>query len=340
MPHQYIDLKNSLFLLCFLFATNIASAQTETTTVVISDSGKTTLKKIKKPITDTSQFFRDTFKTANTASDTNDTLVNAVDNTVEPNINIVFHDTIDTFYQKLLNNPFFQSNKPPLYLVIDERKETSKDELFYLLSFLLIALAIIKVFFNRFFVNVFKLLFQPSFRQKQTKEQLMQGNAPSFFMNIFFILSGGAFIALLSIYYHLSSVGFQSLYLYSMAALLILYSGKYIILQFAAWVFNVKDAIDNYVFVVYLINKIIGVLLIPCILVMAFSSKQLVDVSVVVAFIIISVLFMYRYIISFAPVKKEIKVSIPHFFIYIIAVEFLPLLLISKMLIIYLNNSH
>ena len=72
-------------------------------------------------------------------------------------------------------------------------------------------------------------------------------------MNLFFILSGGAFIALLADYYQLSSVSFRSLFLYSATTLLILYSAKYITLQFAGWVFNVSAAIDHYIFIVYLI---------------------------------------------------------------------------------------
>lgn len=327
-------MKPFLFFFFFILAITTANAQTETTAVAIPDSSKVSHEKIRKEIIDTQKVVKDTLAIAKKRNDT----INEKVTVLNPS-NVSFHP-IDSFYLKLLNNPFFNSTKPPVYLVISERESHSKDELFYTLSALLIVLAFIKLIFNRYFFNVFKLLFQPSFRQRQTKEQLLQGNVPSFFMNLFFILSGGAFIALLADYYQLSAVSFRSLFLYSATALLILYSAKYITLQFAGWVFNVSTAIDNYIFIVYLINKIIGVLLIPFLLVMAFSSKAIIDISVVIALILIIALFVYRYIISFSPVRKEIKVSISHFFIYIIAIEFLPLLLICKMLIIYLNNSH
>ena len=326
-----------MFFFFSFLAITTANAQTETTAVAILDSGKVSHKKIRKEIVDTQKVVKDTLAIAKKRNDTINEQVPIL-NTSNPS-NVSSHP-IDSFYLKLLNNPFFNSNKPPLYLVINERRGNTKDELFYMLAALLIVLAFIKLIFSRYFFNVFKLLFQPSFRQKQTKEQLLQGNVPSFFMNLFFILSGGAFIALLADYYQLSSVSFRSLFLYSATTLLILYSAKYITLQFAGWVFNVSAAIDHYIFIVYLINKIIGVLLIPFLLVMAFSSKAIIDISVVIALILVIALFVYRYIISFSPVRKEIKVSISHFFIYIIAIEFLPLLLICKMLIIYLNNSH
>ncbi len=339
MSTQKNDLKHLLFLFSLLFAITTITAQTETTTVAGMDSGKSvvTKQKVNAPLL---KNVKDTFVVA-------DSMQGVEGNTLDSvrKINAIMaakgmNVQLDSFYIKLLNNPFLKSTKPPLYLIINERKIRSKDELFYLLSALLIVLAFVKLFFDRYFINVFKLLFQPSFRQKQTKEQLLQGNVPSFFMNFFFVLSGGAFIALLVEYYHLSEVGFRNLFFYSSASLFVLYSAKYIILQFAGWVFNVSDAIDNYVFVIYLINKIIGVVLMPFILVMAFSGKAIIDISVVVAIISIAVLFFYRYIISFTPVRREIKVSISHFFVYVMAVEFLPLLLICKMLIIYLNNSH
>ena len=317
-------------------------AQEETAIDSISDTSKRLIEakqtNIKK--TGTLQIANDTLSAVSGGqtfqNDKDDSVLKA-----KPKMDVKTNNQpVDSFYLKLLNNPYTRSNKEPLFLVINERKRNSKDELFYLLSGLMALLAFIKLIFNRYFSNVFKLLFQPSFRQKHTKEQLLQGNVPSFFMNVFFIFSGGAYIALLVSYYHLSVLSFWYVFLYSSAALMSLYSAKYIILSFAGWVFNVNDAIDNYLFIVYLINKIIGVLLIPFILKLAFSGKEIIGISVLVSLTSVAILFVYRYIISFAPVRREIRVSISHFIIYMFAVEFLPLLLICKMLIIYLNNSH
>ena len=47
---------------------------------------------------------------------------------------ILVKQPIDSFYLKLLNNPFFKYKERPVYLVINERHPASKDEMFYLLS--------------------------------------------------------------------------------------------------------------------------------------------------------------------------------------------------------------
>jgi hypothetical protein len=245
----------------------------------------------------------------------------------------------DRFYGKMLDNPFFKSREKPVFLVIDERDKSSKDDMFYLVLGLLLFLAFIKLVFSRYFQNVFRLFFQPTFRQKQTREQLQQGNLPSLLLNLFFIFSTAAYISFLFTYYNITDVGFWMLFLYSSLSLLVLYTGKYILLSFAGWVFNVKEAAEVYIFSIYLINKILGVVLIPFTIIIAFSFPNIINVSITISALVIGLLFVYRYRVSYPAVRKEVKVSPLHFFFYVFAFEIIPLLLIYKTLMLYLNKS-
>ncbi len=129
------------------------------------------------------------------------------------------------------------------------------------------------------------------------------------------------------------------LFYYCSAVLSVIYASKYIFLWFAGWVFNVKEAADTYTFVVFLINKILGVIIMPFIVIIAFSNSEVVTVSLTISVLLITILFLYRYIVSYAPVRKAMKVSPLHFFFYISAFELIPLLLIYKVLMLYLNRS-
>lgn len=200
-------------------------------------------------------------------------------------------------------------------------------------------MAFIKLGFSKYFKNLFRVFIQPSFRQKQTREQLQQGNFPSLLLNLFFVLSVAVYISFLLNYYHLVQESFWLLLLYSSSALIILYTGKYIFLSFAGWVFNVKEAINAYIFAIYLVNKIMGIVLIPFILIVAFANYDIKNVSITVSLLIILLLFLYRYFVSYGPVTREIKVSPLHFLFYILAFEITPLLLIYKTLMLYLNKS-
>ena len=223
--------------------------------------------------------------------------------------------------------------------MIDERKRNSKDELFYLTTGLLLFLAFNRLVFSKYFSNIFRLFFQPTFRQKQTREQLSQNNLPSLLFNLLFIFSAGVYIALITDYYNVAQINFWLLFLYSAALIATLYVVKFLFLKFSGWLFNVKEATDTYIFIVYLINKISGIILIPFIIVIAFANTEIISIAVIGSLMILAVLFSYRYLISYAPVRKEIKVSPIHFFFYICAFEIIPLLLIYKVLMIYIVNS-
>jgi hypothetical protein len=83
---------------------------------------------------------------------------------------------IDSLYARFLNNPYLEMKGKPVYQILQIRERNDKDELFYLVAGLVLFLAVIKLMFSKFFRNVFRLFFQPSFRQNQTREQLMQNN--------------------------------------------------------------------------------------------------------------------------------------------------------------------
>ncbi|WP_147204788.1 DUF4271 domain-containing protein [Segetibacter aerophilus] len=349
-------MKKIIFILLLFFAGFTAFAQTDTTLPKEQPDTAATVKPVVKPKPPKRRIsldslrrkrFADSLRNADTTfrkdsivapiTDSNRTAIAETTRAiVKP---IIVKRPIDTFYRKLLDNPFLRSKSKPIYLVINERQRISKDEVFYLLLGLLFFLAFIKLLFSKYFQNLFRLFFQPSFRQKQTREQLQQGNLPSLLLNLFFILSVAAYISFLFVYYEIVTINFWLLLSYSAISLAILYTGKFIFLSFAGWVFNVKEATSSYIFAVYLINKILGVILIPFTLVIAFSQSNIKNISITLSILLIMLLFFYRYVVSYNPVRREVKVSPLHFFFYVLAFEITPLLLIYKTLMLYLNKS-
>ena len=225
--------------------------------------------------------------------------------------------------------------------MLQQLKPTNnKDLLFYVLAFVVFFLGFIKVVFPKYFQNLFTIFFQTSFRQKQTREQLLQDNFPSLLMNILFILSGGIYIGLLvSVQGYIQQLPLWQLLLYSLGLLAIVYLSKYLFLQFSGWVFNVKDAMSSYIFIVFLVNKIMGVLLIPFLLLLAFSVGSILQVTITVSLIAVAGFFLYRYLVSLGTINKNLKVNPLHFFLYLCAVEVLPLLIIYKALFNFIGKS-
>ena len=134
---------------------------------------------------------------------------------------------------------------------------------FSCLIFIVAFLGITKAAFPKYFNAIFSLSFQATFRQIQTREQIAQNELPGFMLNLLFILSGGLFIALLAVYYRWSILPLWQLFIYSAVILSLIYLAKYLFIKFSGWAFNAKSTADEYSFIVFLVNKMLGIFLVP-----------------------------------------------------------------------------
>jgi hypothetical protein len=234
-------------------------------------------------------------------------------------------------YGKLLENKFLPMQAPANNWIIDFRETSGKERLFYLIAGLLLLLALIRVAFPRYLNNLFIYFFRTSLRQKQTRDQLLQEQISSLLMNLMFFMITATFITLAVAYFKWFTGEFWRLWLGSVIFLMLLYLGKFLFLRFAGWVFNTREAVGSYLFIVFMMNKMLGVLLIPVLLLVAFSAQPLVQAAFTVGWLLIIMVFVYRYLVSFALFRNKIVLNAFHFFIYLMAVEIIPLLLIYKL---------
>lgn len=236
----------------------------------------------------------------------------------------------DTLYQRLFKNRYLPVGKSPVYMISSPWVRESKDQLFYVLTVLLLFLGFIRASFPKYFTYLFTLIRQTSFRQKQTREQLLQGRLPSLMMNLLFIIVAGIFISVVVTQKKITHIPFWYFVLYSMLVLTGVYLLKFLFLRFTGWVFRVSEAAETYIFIVFLVNKLLAVVLLPLLWLMAFSEGDFNVIVLTISTFIIALLLLYRYILSLAAVRNMVRVSPFHFFIYLCAVEILPVLLIYK----------
>ena len=218
------------------------------------------------------------------------------------------------------------------------RKTTGNDIVFYILIFLLFFLGLVKTSFPKYVNSIFGLSFQVTFRQTQTKEQMEQNFFPAFMLNVLFVLCGGLFITLFAELKRWSQLSFWELFVYATAILLVIYFAKYIVISFTGWVFNVKDAASEYRFVVFFINKVLAILMIPFLFLIAYSDDSLKNISVTIVICLSIFALFVRYLVSLARIRKNLSVTAFHFFIYLCAVEIVPLLVIYKILFLQTSN--
>jgi len=242
-------------------------------------------------------------------------------------------------YRKFMTHPFLPMQTKPSFRINELHLTTNYDGRFYLVIGMLFFLAFIKVTFPKYFSNVFQLIFQSPIRQKQTREQLQQNNLASLFSNILFIVNASIFVSLLAEKNAWVDLSLYTCIAYSALGFTGLYFFKFLFLWFSGWLFGQQEAIGNYSFIVFLTNKVMGVFLIPAILLLTFSPIAVQDFAYNGALIIIIILFVYRYLVSFSIIRASLKVSAFHFFLYLCTCEVLPMLVLYKLMMDFISGT-
>lgn len=233
----------------------------------------------------------------------------------------------------LYRDRLFFSFQNPVRYTISERMWMGKEGVFYTVIGLLLFFAFIKNTFRRYVSDLLGTYFRTTVYQRQNREQLLQNPLPSLLFNIFFVLSSGVFAGLVLVRETgASDIPFWRWSAYAAAGIAGMYLGKFLFLKFLGWVTQAEETIGIYLFVVFSTNKVIGMMLLPFIVLLAFTYGGVATTAVTISLVVLVGLFLYRYFLSFISINRTIRINFFHFFIYLVALEILPLLLINKLL--------
>jgi len=247
-------------------------------------------------------------------------------------------------YQSRLNkilaaNKFINLGKSNTY-IIKRKHSKGKEFLFYLVSIIILLFGLFKIFYSRYFDNIFRVFFNTSLRQNQLTDLLLQARLPSLIFNIFFTISAGLYVWLLLSYYYLSNKNFTlNILLYSVLIIGAIYFAKFCVLKFIGFITGMAPAINTYIFVIFLINKIVGIILIPFIIFFAFGSPEFVQSAIILSFLLIAIFFLLRFFRSYGLLQHQLHLSRFHFMVYIISLEVLPLVITYKLVLRFLASA-
>lgn len=219
-----------------------------------------------------------------------------------------------------------------------EMKHTFTDRSvdFYLLLFLFVFLGLIRMSNPRYFFALLRAFWNPGFSNRQVKEQIQNAELPNLLMNIFFAIIGGGYLYYIVgvfVPHRHSGMPEGILLLLLILGVLIIYLVKYLVVRFSGWVFRVQPITEEYLFNVFLINKIISILLMPFIVLLAFGNGAWMNSLIIFSFILIALLWLNRYIRSWQIFGSFFQYSKFHFFTYLCASELLPLAVLMKLMV-------
>lgn len=253
-----------------------------------------------------------------------------------PNEPFLIHPIDWELYVIKHNSPDTAAEKP----FSPSRNFEGKDFLFYGLVLLLLFFALIRNSFPKYFSDLFRLFFRTTIKQSQIREQLMQTPLPSLLFNGLFVVSGGLYLAFIAQHFKLgSSIQFWLIFIYGCLGLSAVYFLKFLGLKFTGWLFQQQDAASSYIFIVFIVNKMIGILLLPFLVILAFAKGELYSAGILLSVCLLGGLLVYRFVLTYAVVRNQVRVNPFHFFLYLCAFEIAPLFLIYKGLLLFFEQS-
>jgi hypothetical protein len=242
---------------------------------------------------------------------------------------------------KLYDQTSVNSRNAQIIYKIEQRYAVSdKDALFYLLVGMILIYGFVNNMYPQYFQKLFSQFSKSSMRMMQNREQLLNNSVASLLLNLCFILSFSLMASLLIYNRHLLPISFWLVYFYLCLFFTSLYLGKYICLEIAGAIFSTKELVKTYVFVVFMINKVLGILLLPFILILAFAKPIYFPAAIIGAGGLSVLLFLYRYLFSLTSVRNKLHISSFHFFLYLCAFEILPLMILYKLVLQYFGGTY
>jgi hypothetical protein len=256
------------------------------------------------------------------------------------NLYLNFFTQKKNVYQLYNQKTASSSAKEVLFKIEQKFALPDKDVLFYGIIGLLFLYAFLIQIAPQYIAKLFSQFSQSSLRLMQNREQLLQNSVASFIMNIGFVMSFSMMATLVIFNAHLLPINFWEGFFYMCLFFLGLYIGKYICLTIAGYVFNTIELVETYIFVVFMINKVLGILLIPFIGILAFATPILHPFAIVGAGSLMVLLILYRYLFSLTSVRNKLHISSFHFFLYLCAFELIPLLILYKLIVQYFGGTY
>ena len=208
-----------------------------------------------------------------------------------------------------------------------------KEVYFYIVAGLFLLFAIFKASFDKYFTDLMNLFFRRSLKQRQLKQQVVQNSLPSLLFNVLFVITAGFYGAMFlqkNIDLSQLELPLWQLFIYTTTALSIIYLGKYFVLKFIGWVFRISKLTNNYIFLIFLVNKVLTILILPLIIVIALSGKPVSTIAWTLSWLLIAGFILYRYISAVGIVRKDNSISFFHFILYVGAFEILPTIILYK----------
>ncbi len=205
--------------------------------------------------------------------------------------------------------------------------------LFYVLLILVAGFTWVKVFYSRTLEHILGSFISKTMSNQVVRDENLLLQKASFLLTGIFYLVLALFIYQISILDPFLPDFFPS----GIARFLILavmvaaiYSFKFIFLKVSGFIFQLDKPVSAYIFNIFLINNLIGILLLPVVIAISFTSTMAAIIIFKITVAIIILLYLFRLMRGILIGLSLTHFSLFYLFLYICALEIAPLIFIIK----------
>jgi len=215
-----------------------------------------------------------------------------------------------------------------------KRVRPNLDWIFYAFLFLFLFAAILGKYSNGLLRKLWKIYVNDGFIHRQSKDQMSQQPVVSIALNVLFIFSAGLFVFF--------GLGWDDefsgnmrwfILLASFLAIGLVYLFKHILFKILGWAFGQEEAFGDYLFVVFLNNKLWGLVFLFSSFVMAFSDTSTSNITFRLTLFLAGIMLLYRLIRGYQVFSRQSRIGLFTLLLAFIALELIPSAVFVKFLL-------
>lgn len=215
-----------------------------------------------------------------------------------------------------------------------DRPYVSPDWLFSILLLIAAVFTWLRVFYNKYFTQLFEAVVNNNLTNQIVRDENILVQRASVYLSIVFYLVGALFLYEFSLHRNWPLAGIGSgfpRFLFFAILVSAVYALKFLILKIAGWLFDVEKETALYIFNVFLLNNLLGILLLPFIALLAFHGALPGDRLFQAALILIGLVYLYRLFRGFLVGIGTSGFSPLYLFLYLCTLEIAPLLVLLRL---------
>ncbi len=220
---------------------------------------------------------------------------------------------------------------PPELEIIQKPKDTRNRLLFWPILIMMIILALLVTLYRSLIGKIYRAFSNENILKLLQREQGVFISIPYLFLYALFFVSAGIFVFQLAIYYNTIPFEFSNL-MYCILAVTGFFLLKHLILKIIEIIFPIAKEIKQYSFTIIIFSIILGILLIPLNIFIAFTAESLTFTGIILAFLTIAAVYLFRSLRGIFIGSKFLAFHKFHFFMYLCAVEIAPVIILVKIL--------